>query len=343
MGVIGILLIGSVDAYFVSNFKLDGIVVPLMSGAFGSSAVLLYGVYDVPLAQPRNVIGGSASSGNGNRATAAQIVASQSISGFGNILYLASSDANSVRQVTISTTIINSFVGSSTYTISGTGGQASSAGFNNIAHVATDSSGNVYIGEDDGAVIRKVQISNSILTLVIGVPNSSGNNGNAGMATSAQVKKPRQIYCDSVSSLYFVDNGSGTIRYINSGYVSQLVGGQTDPVGIFGQSNGILYTSEQTGGNRVNMINAGVTGRLAGSASSTGGFTGDGGVPGLALLNAPTTLFLDSSNNLTINSTISCTISDAHHDSTNNNSNSNADSSRGSRSLLPFHGECHRR
>jgi CBS-domain-containing membrane protein len=57
LGVIGILLIGAVDDYFVTKFKLDGMIVPLLSGAFGSSAVLLYGVYDVPLAQPRNVIG----------------------------------------------------------------------------------------------------------------------------------------------------------------------------------------------------------------------------------------------------------------------------------------------
>lgn len=43
---------------FLSIFVLEGVGLTLIIGSFGASAVLLYGAYESPLAQPRNLVGG---------------------------------------------------------------------------------------------------------------------------------------------------------------------------------------------------------------------------------------------------------------------------------------------
>jgi len=43
---------------FLSRFVLEGVGLTLIIGSFGASAVLLYGAYQSPLAQPRNLVGG---------------------------------------------------------------------------------------------------------------------------------------------------------------------------------------------------------------------------------------------------------------------------------------------
>jgi len=50
---IGIALVAVISKIF-----LEGIGLTLIIGSFGASAVLLYGAYGSPLAQPRNLIGG---------------------------------------------------------------------------------------------------------------------------------------------------------------------------------------------------------------------------------------------------------------------------------------------
>ncbi len=52
-GFIGIGLVAC-----LSRFVLEGVGLTLIIGSFGASAVLLYGAYESPLAQPRNLVGG---------------------------------------------------------------------------------------------------------------------------------------------------------------------------------------------------------------------------------------------------------------------------------------------
>jgi CBS-domain-containing membrane protein len=42
----------------ITSFALEGTGMTLVIGSFGASAVLIYGVVDSPLAQPRNLLGG---------------------------------------------------------------------------------------------------------------------------------------------------------------------------------------------------------------------------------------------------------------------------------------------
>lgn len=42
----------------ISKLFLEGVGLTLIIGSFGASAVLLYGAYESPLAQPRNLVGG---------------------------------------------------------------------------------------------------------------------------------------------------------------------------------------------------------------------------------------------------------------------------------------------
>lgn len=50
--------LGIVALSAITRFFLDGTDLTLVIGSFGASAVLIYGAFDSPLAQPRNLIGG---------------------------------------------------------------------------------------------------------------------------------------------------------------------------------------------------------------------------------------------------------------------------------------------
>ncbi|MDB5258313.1 MAG: hypothetical protein JWM14_3008 [Chitinophagaceae bacterium] len=54
-GFVGIALIGLIQIYFNDMPSTDNL---FLIGSFGASAVLIYGVTNSPLAQPRNLIGG---------------------------------------------------------------------------------------------------------------------------------------------------------------------------------------------------------------------------------------------------------------------------------------------
>src|SRR4051812_48279312 len=54
-GFVGIALIGLIQIYFNDIPSTDNL---FLIGSFGASAVLIYGVTNSPLAQPRNLIGG---------------------------------------------------------------------------------------------------------------------------------------------------------------------------------------------------------------------------------------------------------------------------------------------
>ena len=81
-------------------------------------------------------------------------------------LYIADSKNNVVR-VIYPNGIINTYAGNGTAATAGDGGAALSANLNLPFGVAADTSGNVYIAERSGQVVRKVT-SNGTITTVAG-------------------------------------------------------------------------------------------------------------------------------------------------------------------------------
>lgn len=197
----------------------------------------------------------------------------------------------------------------------------STAGYNgdniaaNTAHlkypqsVATDSGGNVYIGDVGNGRIRKVSQS-GIITTYAGT-GGDGDGGDGGPATAASLNAP-YMATDHSGNLYFSDPLYNRIRKINAaGVVSNFAGTGTggfsgdggpaaaaqfsQPTGIAVDGNGNVYISDN-GNNRVRKINtAGFINTIAGGGSSG---MGDGGPATAAQIFEPDNITVDNAGNV---------------------------------------------
>ncbi len=60
-------------------------------------------------------------------------------------------------------------------------------------------------------------MSSGVLLLVAGVVLSSGNSGNSGPATAAQLNSPR-VGISSWGDIYIADSGNNRIRKVNNAF-----------------------------------------------------------------------------------------------------------------------------
>ena len=112
----------------------------------------------------------------------------------GNV-YIAEFGYCLIRKVTVSTSVITYIGGSGCGTsASGDGGAATSAKID-PAHVALDSSGNVYIADLKYNRIRKITISTGIISTIVGIGTTTFS-GDGGSATSATLYYPVGIALD---------------------------------------------------------------------------------------------------------------------------------------------------
>ena len=261
------------------------------------------------------VVGSGAAgfSGDGAQATAAQLSGPREIimDPLGN-LYIADYGNNRIRKVTTSG-IISTIVGTGTASFSGDGGQATSATIYGPMALALDLTGNLYIAEYGNNRVRKVNTLGVISTVAgNGNPNYTGDGG---QATSAEINQPWGLTVDAIGNLYISDYGNNRIRKVNTaGIISTIVGTNTgtyagdggpataadiaSPTGIIFDAAGNFYLADN-GTNTVRYINtAGIIYTRAGNG--TRGLTGDGGIATLAELDQPEGIAFDSKGNLFI-------------------------------------------
>jgi uncharacterized protein (TIGR03437 family) len=145
-------------------------------------------------------------SGDGGPATGAQlgVPLGVAVDGSGN-LYIADSLYNRIRKVTAATGIITTVAGGGS-AYPGDGGPATSARVF-PSGVAVDGSGNLYIAEFYGSVIRKVTAATGIITTVAG-NGTPGYSGDGGPASSAQLDQPQGVAVDGSGNLYIADNNA---------------------------------------------------------------------------------------------------------------------------------------
>ena len=184
-------------------------------------------------------------SGDGGPATAALLWWPKDIAldTAGN-LYIADTGNNRIRMVTpagIIATIAG--IGASGYpgTYIGDGGPATQAGLFFPSGVATDSAGNVYIGDTNNYRVRKISPDGIITTLAGN--GIQGSSGDGGPAVQAQLYNPAGLKLDKFGNLYIADGPS--VRMISPAGIITTVAG-TGVAGFSG--DGGPATSAQLSG-----------------------------------------------------------------------------------------------
>jgi RHS repeat-associated protein len=170
-------------------------------------------------------------SGDGGPATSAKLDLPSAIAldSAGN-LYIADTQNDRIRKVTLSTGIITTVAGSGNGSVffSGDGGAATSASLYYPQGVALDAAGNIYISDGNNQRIRKVTIATGIITTIAG-NGTQGYAGDGGPATSASFYYPQGIAVDGAGNVYIADQSNHRLRKItaSTGTITTIAGNGT--------------------------------------------------------------------------------------------------------------------
>ena len=157
--------------------------------------------------------GSAGYSGDGGAATSAELnfPYGVAVDSSGNI-YISDESNYRIRKVTASTGIITTVAGDGVQGYFGDGGPATSAELGSIGIVALDTTGNIYL-MDQNCIVRKVTISTGIISTIVG-NGICGYSGDGGPATSAEFNGILGIAFDASGNMYVGDAGNERIRKI---------------------------------------------------------------------------------------------------------------------------------
>ncbi len=230
-------------------------------------------------------------------------------------LYVADSQNQTIRKITPSGVVTT--VAGSVQAVGTADGTGSSARFDGPSGIAVDSSGNIYVADTGGSVIREISPGGSVTTIA-GLASSTGTADGTG--SSARFFNPKGMAADASGNLYVSDYDGTKVRKIaKGGVVTTLAGsgntGSADGPGAaaeFGSICGVavdgsgnVYVADE-GNETIRMITpAGVVSTLAGKTTTRGSADGTGSA---ALFSHPTGVSVDGSGNVYVvdsgNSTI---------------------------------------
>jgi trimeric autotransporter adhesin len=135
---------------------------------------------------------------------------------------------------------INTFSGNNAMGVGyqGDGGAATGALLNNPAAVLLDPAGNLYISDSGNNVIRVVNTSGIISTLVGDGTGLAGYKGDGGPANQAQLNNPKALAMDSSGNLYIADTDNCVIRMVepNGGTITTIAGNHSAGCGSSGNN-----------------------------------------------------------------------------------------------------------
>ncbi|QQS47834.1 MAG: hypothetical protein IPM66_04030 [Acidobacteriota bacterium] len=184
------------------------------------------------------------------------------------------------------------------------------AGLNTITVSAEDVTGNIGRSSIDVGSIPQ-----SILVTMAG-SGKSGNTGDGGKATKADLSRPIRIDIDAAGNLYLTDSDNNTVRKVTSeGIITTIAGtgaeGYTGdggpaiqarlnfPIGVAVDQSGNVYICDNFN-SAIRKVTAatGFISTLAGNGSD--GYAGDGGPAAGAILNNPQNVAVDAAGNVYI-------------------------------------------
>ena len=118
---------------------------------------------------------------------------------------------------------ISSVAGTGTAGYSGDGGPATAARLRFPRNVAFGPDGSLYIADDENYAVRRVTPA-GIITTVAGT-GAAGFSGDGGPATSAQLRRVRDVAVDAAGNVYIADQENHRIRRVTaSGVMSTFAG-----------------------------------------------------------------------------------------------------------------------
>ena len=268
-------------------------------------------------------------SGDGGPATAAELYDPEGIAldSHGN-LYIADASNMVIRMVNTSgiiTTVAgrNSALGG----YSGDGGPATAAELSNPMGVAFDTSGNLYIADASNNVIRMVNTTGIISTVVGNYNYGHGYSGDGGPATSAELWGTAGLTIDKSGNIYIADQTNCVIRKVdNVGIISTIAGNNSFGLGFSGDGGpataaelhypvcltldalGNLYIADNENEVIRKVDTYGIISTIAGRGPTFTGYSGDGGPATASELGDPSGLAFDAFGNLYIADWLNCVV-----------------------------------
>jgi sugar lactone lactonase YvrE len=208
-------------------------------------------------------------------------------------LFIADLWNNRIREVVKATGNIITVAGNGSWTYSGDGGPATSAGLASPQAVAVDVYGDLYIADASSNRVREVIKATGQIVTVAGT-GTAGYGGDNGPATAAKLSNPTGVAVDPAGNLYIADTSNQRVREVlnNSGVIISVAGTGTAgysgdngpafaaklnaPQGLATDANGNLFIADLSNYRIRELVQAnGTIVTVAGNGSF--GYGGDGG------------------------------------------------------------------
>ena len=261
--------------------------------------------------------GKSGYSGDGGKATQAELYYpfGVSVDGSGNI-FIADDNNNVIREVVAATGIIQTVAGNGRQGYSGDGGKATQAELYSPFGVSVDGSGNIFVADANNNVIREVYAATGIIQTVAG-NGTPGYSGDGGIATQAQLRFPYGVFVDSSNNILIDDYNNNVMRevYATTGVIQTVAGNGTlgysgdggpatqaelsQAKGVFADGAGNIFIAD-TQNHRVREVPAttGIIQTVAGNGFLS--YSGDGGPATQSQLFSPLAVSVDGAGNIFI-------------------------------------------
>ena len=197
-------------------------------------------------------------SGDGGQATSAELFFPSDVAlDASGDMFIADRMNNVIRKLTPAG-VISTFAGNGTPGYTGDSGQAASAELNSPFTLVVDASGDLFIADYSNNVIREVNTSGVISTVVGN--GTAGYAGDGGTASAAELDMPLGVTLDASGNLYIADEFNSVIRKVGtSPFVYTVTSNPTPPAPTPG---GLATTSTSLQvaiGTQSTMLEVGVT------------------------------------------------------------------------------------
>ena len=208
-------------------------------------------------------------------------------------LYFADTSNYRIRAVDPASGIVRTIAGTGIRGESGNNGPATNAAIGHVISLAADRSRNaLYVPEWDNNWVRKVNLTNGLLTVYAGTGVfGMGFEGDGGPATAAYLNLPETVALDAAGKLFIGDVFNQRIRQVDpvTGIISTIAGNGSygfsgdggpatnasfsDLLGVAADSLGNVFALDQDSSQRVRRVDAltGIITTIAGGGTNMPG------------------------------------------------------------------------